>query len=201
MDIQLGGKLQALRKNLGYSQKDFAEFLGVPQPSLSAYENEKNSPTTEVLINIAKKCNISLDWLCGLSEDTNKQYEISELKDLAEVIYKLLEVNEISFDIKVNDKVDIETEDNRWYTQLTVYGNDKEHRHNADLCQIIAGANELNLDVESFEIDAEMYQMKKERDLAYYQTHPLTKRVIPEVTRDERTQKRVEWLNKNRTTL
>jgi len=196
MDIKLGGKLQALRKNLGYSQKDFSEFLGIPQPSLSAYENEKNSPTTEVLINIAKKCNISLDWLCGLTENTNKQYEISEMKDLADIVYKLLEVNEIAFDIKINDKLpnDIETEDNRWYTQLTVYGNDKEHRHNADLCQIIARAKELNLDVESFEIDAEMYQMKKERDLAYCQTHPLTKRVIPDLTREERNKKRVEYL-------
>lgn len=62
----LGDKLQYLRKTLTFSQKDFAEFLGIPQPSLSAYENNRNSPTVDVLINIAKKCNISLDWLCGI---------------------------------------------------------------------------------------------------------------------------------------
>lgn len=44
MSIQLGNKLQMLRKNLGYTQKDFADFLEIPQPSLSAYENEKNRP-------------------------------------------------------------------------------------------------------------------------------------------------------------
>lgn len=42
MRIQLGDKLQTLRKSLGYSQKNFAEFLDIPQPSLSSYENERN---------------------------------------------------------------------------------------------------------------------------------------------------------------
>ncbi len=69
MKIELGDKLQILRKNMNYKQKDFAEFLNIPQPSLSAYENRKNSPPLEVLINIAKKCNISLDYLAGLSTD------------------------------------------------------------------------------------------------------------------------------------
>lgn len=50
----LGDKLQYLRKDMSMSQKDFANFLGIPQPSLSAYENNRNSPTVDVLINIAK---------------------------------------------------------------------------------------------------------------------------------------------------
>ena len=197
MALKLGEKLQTLRKSLNYTQKDFAEFLDIPQPSLSAYENEKNSPTTEVLINIAQKCNISLDWLCGLTNTENKQCNIHELGDLAAVIYALMEINEIGIEIKVNDRVDIETEDNRWSTQLTIYGNDTRYLSNADLCQIIARVKELNLDVESFEIDAETYEMKKERDLACYQSHPLTKRVIPELTREERIKKRNEWLRIN----
>lgn len=49
------------------SQKDFEDFLSIPQPSLSAYENNRNLPTIDVLINIAKKCYILLDWLCGIS--------------------------------------------------------------------------------------------------------------------------------------
>lgn len=79
----LGDKLQYLRKTLTFSQKDFAEFLGIPQPSLSAYENNRNSPTVDVLINIAKKCNISLDWLCGIS--TSKQ-TLSSLGDVSDFL-------------------------------------------------------------------------------------------------------------------
>lgn len=193
MDITLGNKLQMTRKRLGYTQKEFAEFVGVPQPSLSAYENNKNSPTTEVMITIAKKCNISLDWLCGLTGDSDNKLEINEVSDLATIMYKLMEVNEIDIKIDIN-KPDIETKNDKWSVSLTIYGNDKQHKHNADLCQILESVKELNLDVESYEIDAETYEFKKERDLAYYQTHPLTKRVIPELTREERMEKRVEWL-------
>lgn len=42
-------------------KKEFAEFLGIPQPSMSAYENGKNNPTINVLIDIADKCKVSLD--------------------------------------------------------------------------------------------------------------------------------------------
>lgn len=197
MNIKLGGKLQALRKGLGYSQKDFAEFLGIPQPSLSAYENEKNSPTIEVLFNIAKKCNISLDWLCGLTADNEKNIEINELCDLASVMYKLMEINEIDINISFN-KPDIETENDRWSANLTIFGNDKNHKYNGDFCQIINTVNELNLDIDSFEIDAETYELKKERDIAYYnQGQPLTKRIVPKLTREERIRKRNEWLAKN----
>lgn len=193
MDITLGDKLQMTRKRLGYTQKEFAEFVGVPQPSLSAYENNKNSPTTEVMITIARKCNISLDWLCGLTGESYNKLEINEVSDLAAIMYKLMEVNEIDIKIDIN-KPDIETKVDKWSVSLTIYGNDKQHRHNADLCQILETVKELNLDVEAFEIDAETYEFKKERDLAYYRTHPLTKRVIPELTREERNRKRAEWL-------
>lgn len=37
------------------SQKEFAVFLEIRQSYLSAYENNRNSPTIEVLINLAKK--------------------------------------------------------------------------------------------------------------------------------------------------
>lgn len=53
-------RLKYLR-SINKKQKEFAEFLGVPQPSMSAYENGKNNPTIDVLIDIADKCKVSLD--------------------------------------------------------------------------------------------------------------------------------------------
>lgn len=52
------------------TQKEFAEFLGIPQPSMSAYENGKNNTTIDVLIDIADKCNVPLDWLAKRSDYT-----------------------------------------------------------------------------------------------------------------------------------
>lgn len=192
----MGEKLQAVRKRLGQTQKEFAEFIGVPQSSLSAYENNKNLPTTEVMITIANKCNVSLDWLCGLAENSYIEYNFNEFTDIANIMYKLMELNEIGIKIKSN-KPDIETDEDKWFVNLTVYGNDEKHAHNSDLCQLLESIGELNLDVESYEIDAETYEFKKERDLSYYKNHTLTKRVIPELTREERIKKRNEWLENN----
>lgn len=199
MSIKLGEKIQRLRKDLGYTQKEFAEFLSIPQPSLSAYENNKNSPTTEVLINIATKCRVSLDWLCGLAENTNKEFEITEMSDLVSVIYKLMEIKEIGIEIKAKDKLsnDLETEENRWFTQLTIYGNDNQYKYNPEFCEMISSIKNLLFDVDSFQLDAEMYEMKKQKDIASYHLVPLTKKVIPQLTRKERMKKRVEYLNNN----
>lgn len=48
--------------------KEFAEFLGIPQPSMSTYENGKDNPTIDVLFDIADKCKVSLDRLAGRND-------------------------------------------------------------------------------------------------------------------------------------
>lgn len=191
-EINLGENLQILRKELNYSQKDFAEFLGIPQPSLSAYENNRNSPTVDVLINIAKKCNVSLDWLCGLSISS---YDVASLGDISEMLYQIMEVNEIGIDIEVHDHLpnDAETESEKWYTRLTVYGNDERYKFNANLCNIIRKIHENISDLETFAIAKEMYDMEKARTREYYSA-PVTKKCFPELSRDERMRKHVEYL-------
>lgn len=188
----LGDKLQYLRKDMSMSQKDFADFLSIPQPSLSAYENNRNSPTVDVLINIAKKCNISLDWLCGIS---SAKHTLSSLSDIAEVLYALVETNDIKLNFKINDHLpnDIETDDNKWYASITIYGNDSEHELNADLCKIIAKVENDYMDLESFSVSKEMYDTSKEKTINYY-TLPLKQKRFPELSRKERMQKHLKYL-------
>lgn len=65
-DNIFGNRLRILRKNiLKLTQKEFSELIRTPQPTLSAYESGRNKPTIDVVINIANKCNVSIDWLCG----------------------------------------------------------------------------------------------------------------------------------------
>lgn len=193
MEIKLGEKLQLLRKKLNYTQKDFAEFLGIPQPSLSAYENDKNSPTTEVLINIASKCNVSIDWLCGLSSNAS----VNDLSDVAKVLFALLETKEIGIAIKVNDKLpnDMETETDKWYTQLTIFGNDRDFSSNSSVCNIIREINDILEDLESYSISKEDYEIKKAHLFNYYANCLLTKKIFPELSREERMKKHIEYLN------
>lgn len=190
----LGDKLQYLRKDMSMSQKDFADFLGIPQPSLSAYENNRNSPTVDVLINIAKKCNISLDWLCGIS---SSKHTLSSLSDIADVLYTLLETEDIKLDIEIHDHLpnDEETETEKWYTSITVYGDDTTHKHNASLCNIIRKVTNDFDDLESYSISKEMYDLAKEKTKDYY-TLPLKQKKFPKLSREERMNKHIEYLKK-----
>lgn len=192
-NITLGERIQYLRKSMKMSQKEFAVFLEIPQPSLSAYENNRNSPTVDVLINIAKKCNISLDWLCGIS---TYERQLSALPDIGDFIYSLLDTNEISVDIEIHNHLynDIETETDRWYTRLTFYGNDKEHPHNADLCLLIDKISKTHDDLTTYAIDQDMYELVKQQTRDSYSNIPLTKKEYPTLTRDEMLQKRIELL-------
>jgi Predicted transcriptional regulators len=76
--MEFGYRLYILRKDRCLSQKEFAEFLNISQPSMSAYESGRIIPTLESMMGIAQKCSISLDWLCGLTQ-TPKVIIINEL--------------------------------------------------------------------------------------------------------------------------
>lgn len=69
--ITFGQRLRSLREEKGLSRIDFAAFLDIPQPSLYAYEMEVIGPSMDRLVQIAKRCNVSLDWLCGLADTRN----------------------------------------------------------------------------------------------------------------------------------
>ncbi|MEG0959994.1 MAG: helix-turn-helix transcriptional regulator [Erysipelotrichaceae bacterium] len=192
--ITLGDKLQFIRKDMGMSQKDFSEYLGLPQPSLSAYENNRNSPTVDVLINIANKCNISLDWLCGIS---SAKHTLSSLSDIADVLYALMETEDIKLDIEVHDHLpnDEETETDKWYTSITICGNDVKHEHNASLCNIIRKVSNDFADLESYTVSKEMYDLAKEKTKDYYAL-PLKLKKFPELSREERIKKHMNYIKK-----
>lgn len=72
--MSFGNRLQQLRKDMNMTQKEFADLLDIPQPSVSAYENNKNTPNQDILVTIAKRCNVSLDWLCEISNNKNQSH-------------------------------------------------------------------------------------------------------------------------------
>lgn len=193
-----GERIKTLRISLGKSQKEFSEFIGIPQPSMSAYENGKNNPTIEVLVNIADKCNVSIDWLCGRQAEVS----LSNLSDVASFLYKIMETNEIGCEIVVHDRLenglDIEKEGetddkNRWWTKLTFYGNDRRFKYNGDLCQIISKINENTNDLESYAVSNESYNLEKKEIIDNYSL-PLTQKKFVSLSRDERLKKHIEYL-------
>nr|DAF98986.1 MAG TPA: helix-turn-helix domain protein [Siphoviridae sp. ctDmR33] len=61
--------LKRCRKLRKATQKQVAQAVGVSETMYQYYEYGKNEPTVGVLIALAKYFNVSLDYLCGLSDE------------------------------------------------------------------------------------------------------------------------------------
>ena len=66
--MNFGQRLSALRKEKGYTQKGFAQELGVTERSIRAYENGTRHPDFNGLLALADYFNVSLDYLGGRSD-------------------------------------------------------------------------------------------------------------------------------------
>lgn len=80
-------RFSELRKDM--TQGEFAEFLGISRPTVGFYENGTRIPDALVLRQISEKCQVSTDWLLGLS-NFRTEVERSEANDLYDGIMKLM---------------------------------------------------------------------------------------------------------------
>ena len=61
------GRFIKLRRD--QTQAEFAEFLGISRPTVGFYESGERIPDAITLERIARRCNVSADWLLGLSDN------------------------------------------------------------------------------------------------------------------------------------
>lgn len=94
-------RIKELRSSMNMTQKEFSTFVGCTAATLSAYENGSKSPSLEIIKGIAEKCNVSIDWLCGLSEEKGGKPEIKTYRDVAVRILELLTANMFPFDFEL----------------------------------------------------------------------------------------------------
>lgn len=194
-ETKFGEHIREVRKNAGCSQKEFCAVLDIPQSTLSAYETDRMQPTIASLVNIATKFNVSLDWLCSIDKNVSN---FGTLGEALCTIYDLAEVEGLRINFTVNDRLpnDTETPSKRWFVQLTVYDNDSDNPHNADFCNGIRQISDNISDLESYSISKETYETEKERMRGYYD-RPVAKRDIPELSREERQKKHIEWVKQH----
>ncbi len=67
--IKIGNKIREIRTDEDISMRKLAEILNTSHSTLSAYENGKNLIIISFAVELSKKYNISLDWLCGRSDN------------------------------------------------------------------------------------------------------------------------------------
>lgn len=90
MELQVfSDRLKLLRLSLGITQKDFAEKIGITASALSSYENNLKNPSITVAKRIAETFNVSIDWLCGLTNEMNSEEDIKTYADLIRLFLKI----------------------------------------------------------------------------------------------------------------
>lgn len=85
-------RLKELRIDMGLNQADFAKLIGVTQQSLSSYEKCTSKPPLDIAIKIAEKCDISLSWLCGLSDRITNNKLFRTYTDIIDIFFDIMNV-------------------------------------------------------------------------------------------------------------
>ena len=181
-------QIKVLRKSLGMNQKEFAAKLGIRQSTLSSYENEAISPSTDMLITIAKEFNVSVDWLCGLTESKTT---ISTLSDIIEFLFEMEKIPELHFDINID-----KNNDHTIITGITFDSRDEEHKMNMDICMFLSTYAEHRESFESYFVGKDMYELWQKNQIEYYDKLPLTRKEFDDLDSATRTRLRNELLRK-----
>lgn len=71
--MSLSEALRRFRKSVKITQKQAAEIAGVAERVYQSYEYGKVIPAATVLISIADYFDVSLDYLCGRSDDPSRR--------------------------------------------------------------------------------------------------------------------------------
>lgn len=95
----LGDRIKLLRKEQEITQEQLADWLNVSRSSIKGYENDGVEPSLNVLIKIADRFNVSLDYLLGRTEE---KHNVNLLDEYTKEI--LIKVYEIIKDYKIIKK-------------------------------------------------------------------------------------------------
>lgn len=64
-------RIKNTREQLGLTQDELAEKLGVDSLQIWRWENEKNKPSADWIAHLAEALSVSSDYLLGLSDEPN----------------------------------------------------------------------------------------------------------------------------------
>ncbi len=91
----LADRLKNLRESSGLTQSDIARSFGISRSSVNSWEMGLSVPSTQYIVELAKKFEVSTDYLLGLEETSTisvkglTQKQVSVLVETAECFREL----------------------------------------------------------------------------------------------------------------
>lgn len=161
MDI-FATRIKELRESLQMTQTKFSKYIGIKQQTLSGYERGIMKPPLDVTKEIAEKCHVSIDWLCGLSD--KKTYN-DEIETYGDAIRSLLKI-EKAFDITLSyDWIKLKSFQTMDCVASINFGNDK-------MQNFIKEWKKMKQVHDDSTIDDEVYNLWIEKILKKYDAFP-----------------------------
>lgn len=167
----LAERLKELREKTGLSQALFSDSIGIKQPTFNSYERGINKPQIDTLVKIAKKYDISIDWLVGLSDDNGRnKFCLDTYSDVLHLIFELSALDGAEADIgfsKVENVPfsDIPKFDDQYTNFMMIYFDDTIINDVLKDCKKM-----LDLLHEGL-IDGEVFDLWKEKTLNKYNSY------------------------------
>lgn len=92
-------RIKKVRMATGLSQRAFADSIGMSPSQWSAYETGIKNPGLKVLLKIAKKYDVSMDYLCGTGDTVRNK---PTMADIAKFFWELeIRYEGISYDFEL----------------------------------------------------------------------------------------------------
>ncbi len=96
---EMSNRIKSRRLELGFTQEQFSEIIGITSSSYTKIENAFQKPSVDTLIKISINLKISLDYLV-FGNEKNKPKKITDLEKLGAVldyadIEKLMHTREV----------------------------------------------------------------------------------------------------------
>ncbi len=88
-------RLKKLRRELGLTQQEFADKIGVKRNSLANYETGRNTPIDAIIVSICREFNVNEDWLRTGKGDMFIKLSYSD--EIAQFVGDLLSEEDDSF--------------------------------------------------------------------------------------------------------
>lgn len=136
-------RMKEARQKNDISQAELSRRTGIAPATLSSYESMENpkNPTLDKIIAIAKALNVSIDWLCGLENETKENENIG-FDEIMKAIILLSGLKKSSFDYCEGDMDYLESFDIKFYDSVIVnfcieYQKIKEFIENEDYPQYL----------------------------------------------------------------
>lgn len=71
--MDFGERSRTLREKHELTQKDVADHLYTPQSCYAQYENDRRPIPLERVVELAKKYDVYIDYIAGLTDDINRK--------------------------------------------------------------------------------------------------------------------------------